>query len=334
MSTPRPAPVANLRPSASPLRLNYAGSGIYLWGFEHALGKAHRDLEQLKSENLVCNRVEDLAAQGYQFNSGIGPGESLESLAAETFGRLLAKNQVPAALVVHHSYPDSTWIPGNSAEEGFMAQAHYFPAALLGHFKLDHVPYLVSFGSGCTGLLSLLMSAAGICGPAGDTGLICLTADVKPSGTTYDARREKILTSDCASGFVTGREKRGFKLLGITYYSTIRRIVPLVEIVKRSVQMIRELAKEVQVDLAADEVILHYPNIFPTAWDMISQYLKIPKERHVLDGLAERAHCLSSDSMISLAKHHGGGAGRIHVVLNFGSGLHLGACMLSEEAAE
>jgi hypothetical protein len=37
--------------------------------------------------------------------------------------------------------------------------------------------------------------------------------------------------------------------------------------------------------------------------------------------LAERAHLLSSDSVISLGKLHSGDEGRLHVVVNLGSGL-------------
>jgi hypothetical protein len=64
---------------------------------------------------------------------------------------------------------------------------------------------------------------------------------------------------------------------------------------------------------------------------MVTQYLRVPKAIHVLDGLPERAHCKSSDSVISLGNAHGAGASRVHIVLNFGAGIHLGACMLKEE---
>jgi hypothetical protein len=36
--------------------------------------------------------------------------------------------------------------------------------------------------------------------------------------------------------------------------------------------------------------------------------------------------------MISLAALHGAGAGRAHIVVNFGSGIHLGAAILMEES--
>jgi hypothetical protein len=314
------------------MRLLYLDTGIYVWGICHQLGKKRRDLAELKHEGLICNEPEDLVAQGYKQNYSIGPGESLQSLAAGPFGRLLEQSRNPHALVFHHSYPDSASVPADKPEKGFMSRVHYFPPALMQRFKLDQVPYFVSFGSGCTGLLSMLMMAAGLLGKTTTDPLLCLTADVRPPGSTYDALREKILTSDCSSGFLVGREKRGYRLAGISYYSTSRQIVPLVQIVKLTVQMIRELAKEAAVDLSAGDAVVHYPNAFSAAWDMVTQYLQLPRERHVLEGLAERAHCLSSDSMISLAKLHGASAGRAHIVVNFGSGIHLGVCILTEEA--
>ncbi len=42
-----------------------------------------------------------------------------------------------------------------------------------------------------------------------------------------------------------GREKKGFQVLGVNHYSTGRRLVPLVEIVKRTVHMTLELADRV-----------------------------------------------------------------------------------------
>jgi len=245
------------------MKLLYLETEIYLWGLCHELGKVRHDLVELKRDGLICNEVEALAAQGYKENFSIGPGESLQSLAAGPFGRLLENCQNPRALVFHHSYPESAWLPAENPEAGFMSRVHYFPPALMHQFKLDHVPYLVSFGSGCTGLLSMLMTAAGLCQKTSANPVVCLTADVKPPGTTYDALREKILTSDCGSGFLVGQEKRGYRLLGISYYSTTRQIVPLVEIVKRAVQMIRELAKEAGIDLPNSEIVIHYPNIFP-----------------------------------------------------------------------
>jgi hypothetical protein len=332
MSTNLPAQGETKKPAPGPIKVSYTNREIYLWGLSHTLGSLRRDLAQLKSEQLICNEPAALAAMGYLHNHSAAPGESQMTIASGTFTRLLEKEPNPAALVFHHSYPDSTFLPGDGSESGFMSRVHYFASGLMEQFKMDHVPYLVSFGSGCTGMLSMLLTAAGISGGNQTRPVLCLTADTKPPGTTYDALREKILSTDCSSGFLVGSEKRGYRVLGITYYSTTRKVVPLVEIVKRSVQMIRELAKEVDADLTSGNVVIHYPNIFTTAWDMVTNYLQLPKESHIVDGLAERAHCLSSDSMISLAKFHSAKEGRLHIVLNFGSGIHLGACILREEA--
>ena len=133
---------------------------------------------------------------------GIGEDEDLLSLASVPFGRLLQRCPQPGALVFHHSYAASAAAHPGPATDGFMPHAQYFPAALLRRFELDHVPYFGSFATGCTGLLSLILTAAGLCAFSQGAPVVCLTADVKPPGTTYDARREKILTSDCASGFL------------------------------------------------------------------------------------------------------------------------------------
>jgi len=79
-----------------------------------------------------------------------------------------------------------------------------------------------------------------------------------------------------APRFVVGREERGYQLLGVSYYSTTRKLVPLVEIVKRTVEMIQGLASELGLDLAGNDVVIHYPNIFPEPWKMVTGYLHIP----------------------------------------------------------
>jgi len=309
----------------------YQSNRIFIWGLSHQLGKLRRDLDGLSAAGLLSNPVDQLAKIGYQHNFAVGPDEDLFTLAVPPMTYALARCSNPRAVVFHHSYAENTCVPWETAESDLLSRARYFPAAVLKQFNLNHLPYFGSFASGCTGFLSLLVTAGGLLGFSAESPVICLTADVRPKGVRYDALREKILTSDCASGFIAGRELRGYQVLGINYYSTTRTLIPLVEIVKRTVQMIREMAKALGIDLAAGNVVVHYPNIFPEAWNMVTHYLKIPPERHILDGLAERAHCLSSDSVISLAKWHHDDAGRLHIVVNFGSGLHLGVCILKEE---
>lgn len=316
-----------------PLTMLFPDAGLHLWGLSHRLGKVRRDLAELKRCGLLCNDAESIARHGYRHNYGIGDDESLLSLASGPFAALLARCRQPRALVMHHSYADSTSLPADPAAPGFMPRVQYLPAALLREFQADHIPYLGSFASGCVGLFSLLLTAGGVLGRPGGEPVICLSADVRPHGATYDALREQILTSDCSSGFLLGREQCGYQLLGLSYYSTSRLLIPLVEIIKRSVQMVRGLARDLGIDLPRSDVVVHYPNIFPTAWDMVTHHLQIARERHVLDGLAERAHCLSSDAIISLSRQHRGHAGRLHVVVNFGSGLHLGVGIFREEAS-
>ena len=106
--------------------------------------------------------------------------------------------------------------------------------------------------------------------------------------------------------------------------------MPLVEIVKRTVEMIQGLATELGLDLAGNDVVIHYPNIFPESWKMVTGYLHIPHVEHVMDEMSERAHSGATDAIISLAKLHRGQRGRLHIVVNYGVGLHLGVCILKE----
>nr|MBA2414222.1 hypothetical protein [Burkholderiaceae bacterium] len=74
-------------------------------------------------------------------------------------------------------------------------------------------------------------------------------------------------------------------------------------------------------------VAIHYPNIFPDTWKMVARYLRLSRVEHVMEGIAERAHCGATDSAISLAKLHRRENARVHVVVNYGLGLHLGVCI-------
>ncbi|PYK74009.1 MAG: hypothetical protein DME42_05445 [Verrucomicrobia bacterium] len=94
--------------------------------------------------------------------------------------------------------------------------------------------------------------------------------------------------------------------------------------------MLQNLATELGLDLAGSDVVIHYPNIFPDTWKMVTRYLRLPKVEHVMDEISERAHCGATDSVISLSKWHRGEHGRLHVVVNYGVGLHLGVCILRE----
>ena len=96
--------------------------------------------------------------------------------------------------------------------------------------------------------------------------------------------------------------------------------------------MIQALASELKLDLFDSDVALHYPNIFPDIWKMVTRYLRIPRVEHLMDEMPERAHCGATDSVISLAKIYRGQRGRLHVVVNYGVGLHLCVCLLREES--
>ncbi len=64
---------------------------------------------------------------------------------------------------------------------------------------------------------------------------------------------------------------------------------------------------------------------------MVTRYLRITQLEPVMDEMAERAHCGGSDSVISLAKLHRRHEGRLHIVVNYGLGLHLAVCILKEK---
>jgi hypothetical protein len=98
--------------------------------------------------------------------------------------------------------------------------------------------------------------------------------------------------------------------------------------------MVQDLATSLGLDLGRGDVAIHYPNIFPNTWKMVTRYLRIARVEHVIDGMPERAHCMASDSVISLAKLHRGQEGRLHIVVNYGIGLHLGVCILKERAQD
>ena len=194
--------------------VSYQSSGVFLWGLTHKLGSVRRDLAELKASDLIGNPIDELAKNGYQFNRGAGKTEDLLSLAAGPFSSLLKSCTNPSAVVIHHSYGENASLPRESEDQDLMSRATYIPAILLQQFDLDHVPYFGSFASGCTGFLSLVTMGAGLLGSMEDPPVICLTADVRPKGMWFDARREKILTSDAASGFLMGRGRKASRCSG------------------------------------------------------------------------------------------------------------------------
>lgn len=308
------------------MMLSYQDEGIYLRAFSHQLAKVRRSLKELAGAKMLCNSEETLSSEGYLCNFGAGPEETVLSLAAAPFCAAMQAAQKPGALVFHHSYGASGTLPWEENDANPMARARYFPAALMRHLNIDDLPYFGTFATGCAGFCSLVATAAGLAGKAKGQPVICLTADVRPHGACFDGLRERILTSDCASSFVVGTEPGEYQLLGIAHYSTAREYISLVEIAKRTVQMIRALAP----DLKGRDVMIHYPNIFPGTWAMVTRFLGLSNEQQLMDGMAERAHCLSSDAVISLGKAYAKKADRLHVVVHFGNGIHLGACVLKE----
>jgi hypothetical protein len=312
------------------MKLLYQNQAVFVYGLYHQLGSARRDLHQAKAEGLLAGSVEILSETGYHYCFGLGDEETLLSLAARPLACALKEAENPRALVFQHCNAESAVLPCTPGDSIGASRNHYFAPALMQTLDLDNLPYLCSFASGCAGFLSLLIAAAGLTLSPDERPTICVMADSRPPGIPFDLLRERILGSDHSSAFLVGAEQRGYQLLGISYYSTVRRMVPLVEVVKRTVEMVQELMNDLGFNQDDCDVAIHYPNIFPGTWKMVTRYLRFGRIEHVLDGMPERAHCGATDSVISLAKRHRGQDGRLHVVVNYGVGLHLGACILRE----
>jgi len=314
--------------------LRYGHAPIFVHGFNHQLGCLRRDLNELKAEDLLLGTVEALSAAGYRYNFGLGRDETLLSLTTTPLSSTLRSTGEPRALVFQHCYAESAVLPCDVNETDVALRNRYFPAEVMRKLQLDHLPYFCTFASGCAGFISVLIAAGGLFPSPDKRPVICIMADSMPPGVPYNMLRERILGSDHSSAFAVGHEQHGYQLLGINYYSTARTAVPFVEIVKRTVQMVQELATSLELDLAGGDVAIHYPNIFRDTWRMVTRYLQIPNVEHVIDGMCDRAHCMATDSVISLAKLHRGQEGRLHIVVNYGIGLHLGVCMLKERAQD
>jgi hypothetical protein len=312
------------------MMLIYRHAPIFIHSFRHKLGSVRRDLNELKAGKLLAGNVETLAAMGYHYCFGLGEDETLLELATVPLGSALKRAAEPSAVVFQHCHAESAVLPYEAGDTIGASRNRYFAAAVMQELEIDHLPYFCSFASGCAGFLSLLVTAGGLFPNSDERPTVCAMADSRPAGIPFDLLRERILGSDHSSAFVVGREDRGYQLLGVSYYSTMRKLVPLVEIVKRTVEMVQSLATSLTLNLTGSDVAIHYPNIFPDTWKMVTRYLRIPRVEHMMDEMPERAHCGATDSVISLAKLHRGQRGRLHVVVNYGVGLHLGVCVLEE----
>lgn len=318
--------------------LLYEKEPLFIWGLNHRLGRLKRDLNQLKADGVLSGTVETLTAMGYHYHLSLDEDETLLQVAATTVSHALKYAAPgPRAMVFQHCNAESAVLPFDPEDTAWVSRNRYFPAAIIKELQLDDLPYFGSFASGCAGFMSLVIAAGGLSSSTEKGSTVCVMADTMPGapvGLSYDMLRERILGSDHSSAFVVGSEQCGYQVLGIQFYSTARRLVPLVEIVKRTVEMTQKLATGLGLNLLESDVAIHYPNIFPDAWKMVTKYLKLPRGEHVMDGMSERAHCGATDSVISLTKLHRKHEGRLHIVVNYGIGLHLGVCILREKEAD
>jgi hypothetical protein len=309
--------------------LRYLNEPIHVGEFNYKLGALQWDLDVLKAKDLLANDVKTLRDLGYQYCLGLGKHETLLGLAKDPLARTLNGTQ-PDAIVAQHCLSESAVLPYNADDRTVETRNRYFAAGLMRELQLDHVPYFCSFASGCAGFLSLASLAAGLFSSPNLQTIVCFMADSRPPQVTFDMQRERILGSDHSSAFLVASRPLNYQLLGINYYSTSRSLVPLFEIVKRTVQMIQDLATSIDLNLPDEDVVIHFPNIFPETWKMVTRYLRLSRLEPVIDQMAERAHCGATDSVISLSKMHQNQSGRVHIVVNYGIGLHLAVCALRE----
>lgn len=318
--------------ASTAMNLNYQDSPVFVSSLHYKLSRKRRDLEQLQAEDLLAGSIEALRQIGYQFSFGLDADETLLSLSADPLSASFSDSTSPAAAIFQHCYAESAVLPWNPEDRDVGTRNRYFGGALLRELGREELPYFCSFASGCAGFVFLCIGAAGVLSSSKEGEVICAIADSLPKGVTHDLSHERILGSAQSSAFVVGREKRGYQLLGTSIYSTTRSLVPLLELVKRTVDMINGLAQSLNLNLPAEEVLVHYPNMFPDAWKMVTRHLRLSDEQHIMLGMAERAHCGGSDSVISLSEVYQGKEGRLHFVVNYGLGLHLGICALREAA--
>ena len=311
--------------------LLYETSPIYVGEFNYRLGSFKWDLTTLKAKGLLSGDIKPLWEFGYRYCFGLGEHETLLSLARDPLLRTLS-NAAPCAVVAQHCQAESAVLPRDPTDITIAARNRYFTAALMRELRMDDIPYFCSFASGCAGFVSLLTLAGGLFPSADERPAVCFMADSRPPGAPFDMQGERILGSDHSSAFLVSSQPREFQLLGLNYYSTARLLVPLVEVIQRTVRMIQELAGALNLNLAKSDVVAHYPNIFPETWKMVTRHLHLPRFQAVLDEMAERAHCGATDSVISLSKLHRHEEGRVHIVVNYGIGLHLAICILKERS--
>jgi hypothetical protein len=315
------------------MMISYGDSPIYIGALHYRLGAIRRDLETLEAKGLLSGHIEPLRKFGYRYCFGLAEDETLLSLAKVPLS-LTLQNVTPRALIAQHCQAESAVLPRDPDDNTIAGRNRYFAAALMRELQIDDVPYFCSFTSGCAGFVSLLTLAGGLLPSADERPAVCFMADSRPDGAPFDMQRERILGSDHSSSFLVSSQPQKYQLLGINYYSTARLLVPLVEVIQRTVRMIQDLAGRLNLDLAESDVVVHYPNVFPETWDRVTRQLRLRRIEPVQDEIGERAHCGATDSVISLAKLHQNKAGRLHVVINYGIGLHLAVCILKEHSTK
>jgi hypothetical protein len=306
--------------------VTYKHDPVFVHSFNYALGGLRRNLDELKEQNLLLGDVAALREAGYEYNFALRSDETLLQLASRPVLETGQMSDGIDAMVFQHCYQESAVLPYAPNEPDVALRNRYFAAEVMRELKLDHLPYLCSFASGCAGFASILLTAAGLFDSSRARSTICVMADSMPPGVPFNMLRERILQSDQSSAFRLGRERRGYRLLGINFYSTVRTAVPFVEIVRRAVEMIDALAAELQLEMTQSDVALHYPNMFPDTWRIPDTYRC--RGVSIMENIRSGPLHIT-DSVVTLKITIGAGKGESRIML---WNRHLGVCILREEA--
>src|SRR5205814_6200748 len=172
--------------------VTYKDDPVFLHSFNYALGGLRRNLDELKDQNLLLGDVATLREAGYEYNFALRSNETLLQLASRPVLETGQMSDGIDAMVFQHCYQESAVLPYAPNEPDVALRNRYFAAEVMRELKLDHLPYLCSFASGCAGFASILLTAAGLFDSSEARSTICVMADSMPRGVPFNMLRERI----------------------------------------------------------------------------------------------------------------------------------------------
>src|ERR1700758_3100768 len=120
--------------------LNYLRWAIFVHGFSYQLGDVCRDLDRLKSDNVLANEVKTLAAMGYRYCLSLGDDKTLMDLARGPVTAALERAKEPRALVFQHCHAENAVLPTEPGDKIGATRNYYFPIEVMRELKVDHLP--------------------------------------------------------------------------------------------------------------------------------------------------------------------------------------------------